>query len=69
MLYSMVLHGKQFDLFLLQNGGGHTAIQDACIYKRHILTAIILAAGANLTLYSDGTVCPLHQAAIHGSVA
>ena len=69
MLYSMVQHGKHVFAVILQNSDGHTAIQDACIHKRHIPAAIMLAAGANPTLCSDGTVCPLHHAAIHGSVA
>ena len=54
---------------MLQNRGGRTAIQDAYSHKRHIPTGIMLAAGANPTLCSDGTVCPLHQAAVEGSVA
>ena len=54
---------------MLQNYGDRTAIQEACIHNRHVPTAIMLAAGANPTLCSDCTVCPLHQAASQGNVA
>ena len=54
---------------MLQNSAGHTAIQEACMHKRHVPTAIMLAAGANPTLCSDDDVGPLHQAAVLGNVA
>ena len=54
---------------MLQNSTGHTAIQEACILKRHLPTAIMLAAGANPTLCSDDGVGPLHKAAVDGNVA
>ena len=44
-------------------------MQVAGVYFRNIPMAILLSAGANLTISLDGFRCLIHQEAVRGSVA